>query len=365
MGTITTRRRAGGRTVYAAEIRIKRAGKVIHQTTRTFDKKADARAWMTREEARLQTAEDGGHNKATVGEIIGRYVQEFGEIGAWSRSKHADLKRLQGFAIAEIQATRLTSSDLVEHIRLRRKGGTGPATALNDLVWLRVVWKTARPAWGIPLDVQVIDDALTVCRANKMVHRPDHRDRRPTRQELDQLLGYFQGAPRSDVPMAEIMLFAMFSARRQEEITRLSWAGYDKKRRTILVTDMKDPWRKDGNDVVVFLTPEAAAIIDRQPKDGDLIFPYNPKTISAYFTRACKLLDIQGLRFHDLRHECTSWLFELGWEIPRVAQVTGHRTWQNLQRYAHLREHGQHDKYKAWVWRPDYRSNRPQASSNP
>lgn len=91
--------------------------------------------------------------------------------------------------------------------------------------------------------------------------------------------------------------------------------------------------------------------MDRQP-EGELYFPYNSKSVSAAFTRACKCLEIKGLRFHDLRHECASWLFELGWEIPRVAGVTGHQSWATLQRYVHLRDRGVVDKYRGWKWRP-------------
>ncbi len=49
------------------------------------------------------------------------------------------------------------------------------------------------------------------------------------------------------------------------------------------------------------------------------------------------MLGIVDLRFHDLRHEATSRLFELGYEIHEVAQFTLHRSWDELKRYANLR----------------------------
>jgi integrase len=45
---------------------------------------------------------------------------------------------------------------------------------------------------------------------------------------------------------------------------------------------------------------------------------------------------ITGLRFHDLRHEATSRLFEKGLNVMEVASVTGHKTLQMLKRYTHL-----------------------------
>lgn len=44
-------------------------------------------------------------------------------------------------------------------------------------------------------------------------------------------------------------------------------------------------------------------------------------------------------------------LFELGWSIPQVACVSGHRSWQSLKRYTHIRQRG--DKYAKWAWRPE------------
>lgn len=67
------------------------------------------------------------------------------------------------------------------------------------------------------------------------------------------------------------------------------------------------------------------------------MFPYNPKSIGANFTRGCRLRGLQDLHFHDLRHEATSRLFERGYDIPEVAQFTLHESWTTLKRYTHLR----------------------------
>jgi len=77
--------------------------------------------------------------------------------------------------------------------------------------------------------------------------------------------------------------------------------------------------------------------------------PYSTDAISAAFTRACKILGIEDLRFHDLRHEGISRLFEMGRTIPQVAAVSGHRSWTSLKRYTHIRQ--SMDKYDNWKWK--------------
>ena len=111
---------------------------------------------------------------------------------------------------------------------------------------------------------------------------------------------------------------------------------------------MKNPGDKAGNNVWCNLPEPAAKIVDAQPKTAPQIFPYNGDAISAAFTRACKVLDIEDLHFHDLRHEGVSRLFEMGLNIPLVAAVSGHRSWSSLKRYTHVRQTG--DK---WAWLSD------------
>ena len=72
------------------------------------------------------------------------------------------------------------------------------------------------------------------------------------------------------------------------------------------------------------------------------------RSISASFTRACHFLEIDDLHFHDLRHDGVSRLFEMGWDIPKVASVSGHRDWNSMRRYTHLKGNG--DPYENWPW---------------
>jgi integrase len=67
------------------------------------------------------------------------------------------------------------------------------------------------------------------------------------------------------------------------------------------------------------------------------IFPHAAQSVSTAFQRATEELGIEDLRFHDLRHDGASRLFEAGWTIERVALVTGHKDWNMLRRYTQLR----------------------------
>ncbi len=349
-GVATIRKRVydSGKTGFQAVIRLKRKGVIVHRESRAFTRLALAREWATAREAELQrpgaleALQAEPASALRLGGLVKQYREDFEKLGAWGRSKGCALKALENMPeLAALDASRLTAEVLVAHVRARRLAGAGPATAGQDLTWIGVVLKAAAGVWGLPVNPHVVEDARATCRMLRLIAKSRKRDRRPTPDELAKLFARFE---RSDgrlqkKPMGDVVRFAIASARRQEEITRLRWDDLDEATSTILVRDVKHPTAKQGNHRRAKLTAEALAIIQRQPqrKDEPRIFPHSGDTISASFTRSCKVLGIADLHFHDLRHEATSRLFEAGYAIHEVAQFTLHESWTELKRYTQLR----------------------------
>jgi len=53
--------------------------------------------------------------------------------------KHAPLKFLQRHAIGKANVIDLTVATLIDRVRSRHADGAGPATVVNDLIWIGVV----------------------------------------------------------------------------------------------------------------------------------------------------------------------------------------------------------------------------------
>lgn len=361
MGTIITRTRRDGKPSYLCQIARKAGGKTVREN-RTFRDHKAAKAWLRQREAELDNPKAfkaATQEAKSLADAIDRYLDEYGgEIG---KTKAACLAAIRRHAIAAMSCADIGSTEIVSFARsihtVTGLSNPGPSTVNNYLSHLASVFAIAKKAWGYPLDHDAMSDAMFVLRKQHAIAKSNKRERRPTLDELDRLLDFFQErsirAPHS-APMVDIVLFAMFSTRRMEEITRMKWEDLepssDNHPGRILIRDMKNPGVKRGNDVWCELPPEAEAVINRQPMNGDRIFPYTVDAIGAAFTRACKVLGIQDLRFHDLRHEGVSRLFEARWDIPHVALVSGHRSWASLQRYAQIRQRD--DKFAGWKWRP-------------
>lgn len=355
MGSITVRKRKDGSVAYNAQVRIMQKGVTVYQESQTFDRKATAQAWIKRIETEMSVPgaiEKSKRTGVTVKEMIDLYLDEYEKLRPLGKTKRATLLAMSKTWLGSVEDKDLTSQKIVEWANWRmQEDGIQAQTVGNDLAHLGAVLSVARPAWGYEIDPMAMPDARKVLRKMGAVTRSKERDRRPTLTELDTLLEYFcamRDRRKQEIDMVRVTVFALFSTRRQEEITRIRWDAMDEAGQRVLITDMKNPGQKYGNDVWCHVPDEAWRVLQSMPKVADEVFPYNSRSISASFTRACLFLEIDDLHFHDLRHDGVSRLFEMGWDIPKVASVSGHRDWNSMRRYTHLRGNG--DPYKGWPW---------------
>lgn len=320
----------------------RRAGKtILHREAKTFTHRSAAMSWARHREVELEKEAISGHKPhapVSLAECIRWYIDSFEPISRWQRSKQSHLRFLQRHALGKTNALDLSVAALINHARVRRADGAGPATVMNDLIWIGVVLRAAKSVRELPVRPEIAQEARSACAELRLIGKARKRSRRPTAEELSRLRQHFASRDRrAQIPMNAVIDFAIASARREAEICRLQWLDNDAETRTGMVRDAKHPTAREGNHRRFRYTPEAWVLVEAQPRKGRCIFPYDPKSVGAAFTRACKLLGIRDLRFHDLRHEATSRLFERGYQIHEVAQFTLHDSWNELKRYANLK----------------------------
>ncbi|MBA1196039.1 site-specific integrase [Pseudomonas plecoglossicida] len=357
MATIRPRKKADGTTSYTAQIRINRDKVTVYQESQTFVRKQAAVAWAKRRETELavpgaiERANRRGH---AVKDMIDRYLMEAEKARPLGKTKRQTLLAIKNSYLGELVDSDISQQVLVDYALWRMSiegGGIKPQTAGNDLAHLGSVLSLARAAWEYEINPQAMPDARLVLKRLGYNMKSRERDRRPTLEELDKVLEHFfeMLARRPTViHMPKVVAFAIFSTRRMDEIARIRWEDLDEHRQAVKVRDMKNPGQKIGNDVWCHLPDEAWAIVQGMPRQCAEIFPYNTDSIGTAWSRACKVVGVEGLHSHDLRHEGVSRLFEMDWDIPRVSSVSGHRDWNSLRRYTHLR--GRDDRYKGWKW---------------
>jgi hypothetical protein len=239
MATIKTRQRKDGSLAYLSEVRVKRNGRIVHRESRTFDRRTQAKAWAESREKKFAKKIPAPTRslkltQATLRKVLEKYREDVSEVRPMGRSKTSNIRFLEKCEIARMTACKIKSSDIIAHVRSRRQSGAGPSTANNDIVWLRVILRYARAAWDLPFDLAVIDNASEVLKAEKLIAKAKSRSRRPTADELDALTELFERRDkrRSNIPMNDIMWFAIHSARRQAEITDLLFSDNDEDSQT-------------------------------------------------------------------------------------------------------------------------------------
>ena len=248
-----------------------------------------------------------------------------------------------------VRIERLERARLIQYGKQRASEGAGPVTLAIDLSYLRTVLTHAAAVHGVHVDTESIRLARAALSRIGLVGRSHERCRRPTEDEIDALLDYFDTKTNMIIPMGRIVHFAITTAMRQEEICRIEWSDVDLIKRVVTIRDRKDPRNKDGNHQEVPLLNltgiDAWQLLLEQKlltSGQGRCFPYHSKSAGTAFRRARKHLGIDDLKFHDLRHEATSRLFEAGLSIERVALVTGHKDWKMLRRYTHLKPEDLH-----------------------
>lgn len=352
MATITGRKRGDGRMAWTAQIRIKAAGQLVHSEAKTFSRRAAAKAWADEREAQVRAdpgaAANRAHEDVTVGRLIERYVAHREAAEPLGRSKGQHLALLRTFAISELKALELSPAQVVAHVRWRRSRGTGGSTVANDLIWLRVVFRYARVGLGIPVDSRALDEAAELCWQERLIARPKRRTRRPTDDELKRISERFRelrmrGRRNPGPPMDLILWAAIYGCRRLGELCSLRISDLDRERGLWLVRDIKHPEGSRGRHREMLVTDRMLAVVDQalveiaRPVGDDRLFPYLSRSIGTAWTRQMRMLGIEDLHFHDLRHEGCSRLADDGLTIPQIQRVSLHESWGSLQIYVNQR----------------------------
>lgn len=345
---------------WRAQVRIKNKPTISD----IFDTKNDAKVWARQVEADLHKSSSNDPSM-TFGRILDTYIANSRPGGD---TKQTVLRQLRDYW-ADWRISEIHSGSVTDYVNLRQRGGAKPCTILQHVIYLQTVLRHGGVLAGCDgaiLARERVASAVKTLRHLGKIAEADERTRRPTQDELEQLADFFVSRPRSNVPMADIMLWAICTCCRLGEITGAKGArleDLDPEARTIWVRGRKHPRLPEGRDDCVPLlvgpvtwrgnTVDPLEIALRQRAlfrtDGP-IFRYSTAAVESAWIKACKQLGIEDLRFHDLRHEGISRLFEADYDIPQVAAVSGHRSWKHLRRYTHLRPGAIHGKSLAPIF---------------
>lgn len=302
--------------------------KGIRPITKSFLLYEDAERWGRKTESEIERGvyiEDVEEAKnTTIKEAAHRFgIEHLDRLRHGKREKNRLASILDVTRWGSISLANLKSKDVAAYIRKRENSGCKPDTIRLDLTLISKMFKHARTEWGL----ESLKNPVDAVRRPSL--RGTSRNRRLEEGEEEQLI---QAAKPELKP---VILFAIETAMRREEIATLTWGNIDLKKRTAHL-----PKTKNGEPRTVPMSSQAMQILKDMPRriDNKPVFGLTKDQITDRMRTTVKRAGLVDLRFHDLRHEATSRFFERGTlDMMEIATITGHKTMHMLRRYTHLR----------------------------
>lgn len=308
------------------QVQVRRRG--FDPISKTFQARQDAAGWARQVEAEMDRnvfVPRRPAESATIGFLIERYLREVAPQKRSYRALRYDLLALGRHFRHRTLAT-LTPGDVSCFRDERLAQGCAGATVIKQLNVLARVIDTASRDWGIH----------TPTNPARLVSRPAAAPGRTRRLAAPEEVVLLQACRDSRAKCLDSTVeLALETAMRLGELLSLDWSHIDRERRTAHL-----PTTKNGEARTVPLSSQAIAVLERLgPRTSGRVFQAWKDTLSFEhgWRRAVVRAGLKDLRFHDLRHEATTRLFERGLNPMQVAAITGHKTLQMLKRYTHLR----------------------------
>ncbi len=296
---------------------------------KSFDSKLEAEKWARELEAQVDRFGAAPDTKilesTTLGQLLERYQREISPSKRGSVQEIQRLDVLRRHDLAYRTMIGLSQQDITS-FRDERLQSVAPSTTVRELAILSHVLEVAIRDWGLPLARNVV----------KLVRRPVIRNERSRRLTGDEEPRLLDGCDTGQIPYFKtLLILAIETGMRRGEILGLRWSDISHNRRVITLA-----MTKNGSGREVPLSQRAFDALmewkSRTDVDQSTVFPMTAGALEQAWRRLLIRSGIKALRFHDLRHEGVSRLFERGLNMIEVSSISGHKELRMLKRYTHL-----------------------------
>ena len=297
---------------------------------RTFDKLSDARSFAKETELKIQQnryRDISEASKTSLKIVLHRYLREIIKDKSDKRRERSKYNVILRHSICNKILTELRTSDFAKYRDDRIELGISNSTINRELSAMRVAIQTSIDEWDCWLPENPVKSSI------KLTENPA-RERRLLPGEYDKLMVACQRSSKFSTPSifwCPAINFAIESAMRLSEQLSLTWQNVDMQKRTAFLPAATTKTKRSRT---VPLTDKALEVLRELPRHiSGKVFNMSLNYHNKGWRALCKRAEVVGLRWHDLRRESTSRLFERGLSISEVQSITGHRTLQMLSTY--------------------------------
>ncbi len=259
--------------------------------------------------------------KILFAECVDKYLA-YSKVNKTPKSYERDILSLRGHLVPVFGNRYLHELrvETIESYKARRLTKVKPATVNRELSCLRAMLNKA---------VQMGYLTDSPMKGIKLLKEPPERVRYLTVDEVRKLL------EACSEHLRPIVVCALHTGMRREEILGLKWANVDFDNRMILLEKTKNNQRR-----MIPLSGVLCLVLKKLPRRGEYVF-CNEKgerfgDVRKSFKTALRRATITDFRFHDLRHTFASHLTMSRCNVRTVQQLLGHTTIRTTMKYSHL-----------------------------
>jgi len=312
------------------QARVQRKGQ--SSLAKSFNNKADALKWARSVESQVDLGVLAPKQAMPrLMPMVERYVEEVTPLKKGESQERYRANQFRKTKLADMTIDKITG-EVVSQYRDARLKEVSPNTVRLELAFLSVVFEQCRKEWGLPVTNPV-----------KQIRMPRPGKPRQRRLEAGEEDALLQACRESGAHYLQtFVILAIETGMRFGELAGVTWENVSLDKRTIYLPDTKN-----GSPRTVPLSTRALNAIQLQPRSiNGRLFSAKPGSIRSAFLIALNKAQatqpdsknfLRELRFHDLRHEAVTRLFEKGLNPIEVGMVSGHKTLSMLQRYTHLK----------------------------
>ena len=310
------------------QARVQRSGQI--SLAKSFNTKADAIKWSRNIESQLDLGTLAPkQSMPRLRPMLERYVAEVTPTKKGDSQERYRAAQLMKTKLADLLMDNITGEVLAKY-RDQRLTEVSNNTVRLELAFLSVVFEQSRKEWG-----------LAVSNPVRQIRMPKPGKSRTRRLEAGEEVALLTACASSGAHyLHSFVVLAIETGMRFGELAGVLWKHVDLDKRTIYLPDTKN-----GQARTVPLSTRAVTAIQILPRTiSGRLFNVKSGSIRSAFLIAvqkAKACSPEGmllnLRFHDLRHEAVTRLFEKGLNTFEVGSISGHKTLAMLQRYTHIR----------------------------
>lgn len=312
-------------------VRFRSNGEHVRRSAHTA-KKAEATAFLHRLVAEFAGKARGDRPRCRYEEGVARFLAE-ASIRAKTRACYMSSSRAWATALSGRYLDEIDRKVIAEFVSARKRQGISDTTIRRDLAFASSMC-TMAVRWGY------LDTNAVAAFSKRGLKEARPRNRFLTRGEYQRLLNKAADHVRPAI------VLAVETGLRKEELFGLTTAAIDLDHREIVLDRTKS-----GAPRRVPLSDQAISIVktllrSSHPTSSRHLFVKSDGTryrdMKKGFNAACRRAEIDGVRWHDLRHTFASWFVQSGGDLYRLSRILGHATLQMTARYGHLRTHDLH-----------------------